>query len=338
VPTTAALSVLAAWGLGVGAGPPPAVPSAHDPRRFAFAERHMGTTFRIVVFATDSARAARGAAAAFDRIGRLDRRLSDYDPDSELSRLGTSAGRATGRAVSPELLEILVVARLWAERTDGAFDPTVGPLTRLWRWSARRGTLPDPARLARARAAVGWQALDVDPAAGRVRMARPGMALDLGGIAKGYAADAALAELARHGLRSALVDAGGDIAVGDPPPGKEGWRIAVQDGPAPAGRAAAPSRVLLLAGVGVATSGDAFRFFEVDGVRYSHIVDPRTGLGVTRTGAVTVIAPDATTADVLASALEVLDGEEGRGLVASVPGAGIVEAADTTPTATEQEP
>ncbi|HUG40899.1 MAG TPA: FAD:protein FMN transferase [Longimicrobiales bacterium] len=280
----------------------------------------MGTTFRVVLFAPDSATAAAGAAAAFERIADLDRRLSDYDPESELSRLAEVAGAGHGRAVSPALADILAIARGWSERTGGAFDVTVGPLTRLWRWSARRGELPDSVRLARARAAVGWRCLDVDTATGVVRLARPGMALDLGGIAKGYAADAALAELARRGLRAALVDAGGDIAMGDAPPGEEGWHVAVErEGGAAAGGA------LVVANAGVATSGAAFRYFEAGGFRYSHIVDPRTGLGVTRSRAVTVVAPDATTADVLASALSVLDDAAGRALVASVPGARVID-------------
>lgn len=307
---------------------------ADDPGRFEFAEPHMGTTFRVVLFAPDSATAADGAAAAFAMIAGLDRRLSDYDPSSELSRLGDVAGADEGTEVSPALLDILSRAREWSERTDGAFDVTVGPLTRLWRWSARRGELPDPERLARARAAVGWRHLRLDERAGTVRLTRPGMALDLGGIAKGYAADAALAELARRGLRSALVDAGGDMAVGEAPPGEAGWRVAVE----PGGEADAAAGTLVVAGIGIATSGDRFRYFEVDGVRYSHVVDPRTGLGVTRPVAVTVIARDAATADVLASALSVLDEAAGRALVASVPRARVVHLGppDTLPKEPDQ--
>ena len=284
-------------------------------RRFEFAEPHLGTTFRVAFFAPDSASAAAGAVAAFDVIRDLDRRFSDYDPESEVSRLAEVAGRDGGRAVSGELADILAIARGWSERTDGAFDVTVGPLTRLWRWSARRGELPDSDRLARARAAVGWRRLEVDPATRVVRLTRRGMAIDLGGIAKGYAADAALAELARLGLRSALVEAGGDMALGDPPPGRRGWRVAVE----------AVGRTVVLANAGVATSGDRFRYFEAGGVRYSHIVDPRTGLGVTRPRTVTGIARDATTADAVASALTVLDDAAGRTLVGSVPGARTLE-------------
>ncbi|MEX0893519.1 MAG: FAD:protein FMN transferase, partial [Gemmatimonadota bacterium] len=294
--------------------------------------------------------------AAFGVVAGLDRRLSDWDPASELSRLGQIAGTGTGRAVSSELGQVLALARAWAERTDGAFDPTVGPLTRLWRWSARRQALPDSARLAAARAAVGWRFLRIENGGGApgggpvVHLERPGMALDLGGIAKGVAADAALAELARRGIHSALVDAGGDLALGAAPPGlrggggardgtaasRDGARQPVaRDGPAVSGdptgqpvaldgpRASgdAAGHVLILQRTGVATSGARYRSFEVDGVRYGHIVDPRTGLGVTERRAVTVIARDAATADVLASALSVLDEPAGRALLRAVPGA-----------------
>ncbi len=323
--TTTALAVLAAT-LAAGS-------QTDDPRRFEFAERHMGTTFRIVMFAPDSATAADAAAGAFAMIAALDRLFSDYDPSSEVSRLGEVAGREGGREVSRELHDILSIARTWSERTGGAFDVTVGPLTRLWRWSARRGELPDSARLAAARAAVGWRYLELDGPARAVRLTRPGMAIDLGGIAKGYAADAALAELARRGLRSALVDAGGDIATGEAPPGEAGWRVAVDAD----GAADGPARTVVLASAGVATSGDHFRYFEADGVRYSHVLDPRTGLGVTRPMAVTVIAPDATTADVLASTLSVMDEAAGRALVASVPGARAIHLGPPDTLAKERE-
>jgi thiamine biosynthesis lipoprotein len=353
VSATALAALAAAVGVALGgnatARPASGTRPDDDPRRFEFAERHMGTTFRIVVYAPDTATAAAGAAAAFAVIGGLDRRFSDYDPGSEVSRLGEVAGEKAGRKVSPELREILGIARRWSARTGGAFDVTVGPLTRLWRWSARRGELPDSARLERARAAVGWKSLEIDEAAGVVRLTRPGMAIDLGGIAKGYAADAALAELARRGLPSALVDAGGDIAVGEAPPGEPGWRVAVDGGAGPEAAAETAEETLVLAGAedmvytliladtGIATSGDRFRYFEADGVRYSHIVDPRTGLGVTRPKAVTVIAPDATTADVLASALSVLAEARGRALVASVPGARMIETAGTDTLTTERK-
>lgn len=276
--------------------------------RFAFERPAMGTTFRIVVYASDEGAAGRASNAAFATVARLDSLLSDYRTDSGVALLARSAPRDA--RVSDELLAVLTTARAWSYRTAGAFDVTVGPLTRLWRWSARRGELPDPERLAAARALVGYDDLRLDPEAGTARLMRRGMSLDLGGIGKGWAADAAMRELHAYGLASAVVDAGGDVLVGAPPPDEAGWRI----------RIPGDDRIVV-SHAAVATSGDGGRGIEVEGIRYSHIVDPRTGLGVPYAPTVTVAASDAATADVLASALTVLEPEEGARLVASEPGA-----------------
>lgn len=285
----------------LGAATPPDAPE-HPLARHEFSAEHMGTTFRIVMYAADESFAARAVDAAFARVARLDSLFSDYRADSEIAALAETAGSGDAVTTSPELADVLAEADAWSRATDGAFDVTVGPLSRLWRWSANRVTLPDEERLAAARAAVGFASLVVD---GRtVRLVKHGMSLDLGGIAKGYAADQALLVLQAHGIDVALVDAGGDLALGSPPPGEGGWIVALPGG-----------RAVRLANGAIATSGDAQRFVVVDGVRYSHIVDPRTGLGVVNAPVVTVVAPDATTADVLASALTVLDTEAARSLV-----------------------
>ncbi len=282
--------------------------AAQDARRFEFAEERMGTIFRVVLYAFDESAARQGAAASFSLVARLDSLFSDYRTDSEIARLG-SASPTEPVSVSTELWTILRIAQEWSVRTGGAFDVTVGPLSKLWRWAARRGEIPDAARIAAARAAVGFRRLEVDPARPVVRFLEPGMALDLGAIAKGFAADAVVAELARRGIRSVLVDAGGDLALGDSPPGEPGWRIGLPEGGS-----------VVVARVGVATSGATYRYREVAGVRYSHVIDPATDLGVRDAPFVTVIAADATSADVLASTLTVLDPEAGRALLRSVEG------------------
>lgn len=270
----------------------------------------MGTAVRLVIYAPDRSAADAGAAAAFATVARLDSLFSDYRNDSEIAGLAAAAGTpSAARPVSPELGAVLDTALVWAERTGGAFDVTVGPLTRLWRWAIRRGEWPDSARLAEARAAAGIDGLVRDREAGTAALRRPGMSLDLGGIAKGFAAAAVLDTLRARGLTAVLVDAGGDLALGAAPPGEEGWRIEFPDG-----------SVRRLSGVGVATSGDRYQALERDGVRYSHIVDPRTGVGVPHAPTVAVVAPSATTADVLASALSVLEAAEGRRLVAGLDG------------------
>ena len=300
---------------GLLAAPPDVEKPALERR--AYAELHMGTAFRIVLFAPDKTTADAAAKAAFARIKQLDGIMSDYNPHSELSRLSSSGPSEVGLPVGDDLWRVLSRAQSLAAETDGAFDVTVGPLVQLWRRARRNKKMPAAERLAQARRSVGYRHVRLDPRRHAARLMRGGMRLDLGGIAKGDAADQALAVLARRGVTRALVDASGDVAVGDPPPGKTGWRIGVAPLDKPQGP---PSRTLVLARSAVATSGDAFQYVELDGVRYSHILDPRTGLGLTTRSSVTVIAPDGLTADSLASAVSVLGPREGLKLIAKKQG------------------
>ncbi len=271
----------------------------------------MGVSFTIVLYAPDASTANRCFRAGFDRIEQLNRIFSDYDSTSEIGRLGSASPTKEPVRVSDDLWRVLRDAQALAERSGGAFDVTVGPLTKLWRRAQRRKEVPSPARLAEALAAVGTEHLRLDPQGQTVELMRPGMRLDLGGIAKGYAADAALAEIRQRGVRRALVNASGDIALGDPPPDKPGWTIGV----APLDARAPPSRKLLLANCGIATSGDAWQSVEIGGRRYSHILDPHTGLGLTQRSSVTVVASDCMTADGLASAVSVLGPVKGLALI-----------------------
>jgi thiamine biosynthesis lipoprotein len=210
--------------------------------------------------------------------------------------------------VSAELFAVLERALEVARMTQGAFDPTVGPYVALWREARRTGRLPSGTALADARRWVGWHRITLDTAARAVQLAISGMRLDLGGIAKGYILGEALAVLRAHGAPSALIEAGGDIVVGDPPPGRPGWTIAL---------GAADTTV---ASTAVSTSGTGEQFVEIAGVRYAHVVDPHTGLGVTAARTVTVMAADAGVADALATALVVLGPERGAAVAARFPG------------------
>jgi thiamine biosynthesis lipoprotein len=267
----------------------------------------MGVSFKLLLYAGDEDLANRSARAAFDRVTALDRMLSDYDSASELSRLSAASPTSEGVAVSPELWVVLERAQRLAGETDGAFDVTVGPLTKLWRRARRQQEMPSKERLAEALGATGHTNLKLDRQRRTVRLLRGGMRLDLGGIAKGYAADEALAVLKKHGITRAMVAASGDMALGDPPPGERGWRIAV----GALNPKEKPSRFLRLANCGVSTSGDAFQFIVIEGKRYSHIVDPRTGLGLTQRVSTTVIAGDAMSADGLATGVTVLGPKAG---------------------------
>jgi len=285
--------------------------------RFEYAQPHMGTTFKIVLYASDKASADKASAAAFARIGQLNSILSHYDPNSELSLLCKASGAAEPVKLSPELFFVLDRSIDMSMRSGGAFDVTVGPFMKLWRRSRRQNELPTESRLNTARASVGYDKVKLNQNKQSARLGAPGMQLDLGGIAKGYAGDEALKTLRAHGIDSALVDAGGDIVTGHAPPGRKGWRVGVVT-LEPKGR---PTRLLEIANKAVATSGDAFQYIEIEGVRYSHILNPATGLGMTDHSRVTVVAEDGITADSLASAVSVLGPDKGLQLIENSKGA-----------------
>ncbi len=268
----------------------------------------MGVPFRIVLYAPDQHTADLASEAAFGRIKQLNDIMSDYDMESELSKLSRTSGQGQEISVSHDLWLVLKRAQDLAERSGGAFDITVGPLVNLWRKARREKKMPDPARLAQARQSVGYTHMRLDPKRRAVELLAPDMRLDLGGIAKGYAVDEAVKVLWQLGIHRALVSGGGDMAVSDPPPGRKAWRVELP--PLDASNAP-PTRFVLLSHAGLATSGDLFQRLEIDGKRYSHIVDPHTGIGLTDHSLVTVIAPDCMTADSLTKVVSVLEPEKG---------------------------
>ncbi len=272
---------------------PPAVRAEAPLTRFSRHEVHMGTEFKILLYAPDEETADKAAAAAFTRIADLDATMTDYQPTSELMRLCAKSGGDPVK-VSDELFFVLSKAEETSRISDGAFDVTVGPVVQLWRKARRTRKMPDPEKLAAALALVGWQNVRLDEKAHTVQLFKAGMRLDLGGIAKGYAADEALAVLKKNGVTRALAAAGGDNAVSGPPPDADGWKIAIaplkedadSDGP-----------VMVLHDAAVSTSGDAEQYVEIDGKRYSHIVDPKTGIGLVGRMSATVAAPHGVVAD-----------------------------------------
>ncbi len=275
---------------------------ARSAERCEFEQLRMGTLFRLVVWGPrEDASAA--ALAAYERVEQLEQILSDYREDSELSEVCRTAWKEP-RVISPELYEVLEASLEWGRRTGGAVDVTVKPLVELWRLARQQHRLPDPAQLAEARTRTGLDKLFLNPRTRSVRLALPGMKLDLGAVGKGYAADQVLSLLKSRGLSRVLVDAGGDLTLGEAPPGQAGWRIRLEE-------QAVPSRDIRLQRCAVATSGDRYQFLELEGVHYSHILDPRTGRAVTHQGSATVIAPRGLDADALATALSVLALEEG---------------------------
>jgi len=304
------LSLLLGFVAGTQAQAPP------DLTRFEFQRPEMGMAFRFVLFAPNEDQAKHAAEAAFQRIKELNDIMSDYDEESELSKLSRSSGSSRAVPLSPDLWSVLDRAQDLAKRSDGTFDVTVGPFVQLWRRARRQHQLPDPARIAEAREAVGYQHLRLDPAKHTAELLVPNMKLDLGGIAKGYAIGEALKTLQRLGIEQALVEGGGDVGVSNPPPGKQGWRFELS---ALDASNAPPARFLLLKNIAISTSGDLYQRLEFDGKRYSHIVDPHTGIGLTDHSLVNVIAPDSITADSLTKVLSVLGPEKGLQFIKSTP-------------------
>ena len=278
-------------------------------RKFAFSEVHMGVPLNISVYVDNEAAANKGAAAAFARVAEIDQQLSDYKIDSELNQLSLDKPHNIAYPVSDDLFHVLRIGEEVSRESEGAFDVTVGPVVKLWRKASRQKELPDQAELQERRATVDYRAIHIDEKKQTVNLTLPGMRLDLGGIAKGYAADEALEVLNAHGMTRVLLDFGGDIVVGDPPPGKTAWTIAVAPLKTESGEE--QYQYVDLKNGSIATSGDAYQFVEIAGVRYSHIVDPRTGVGLTDRSSVTIIAPNGTLADAWASAVSVLGPAKG---------------------------
>jgi FAD:protein FMN transferase len=285
-------------------------------QRFRFERGLFGTQFRLVFYAPDSLTATRARDAVYACMDSLNQIMSDYLDGSELNKLSETAG--SGRAlsgrwvrVSPTLFDVLHKARTIARQSGGRYDPTVGPLSLLWRRAVRRGIFPTPRQRRQARRAVGYQFIDLDSLACSVRLQRPGMRLDLGGIGQGFACDEGLAVLHRFGIQAALLDIGGDVLAGEPPPGKPGWRVALD------------SITVDLANAAITTSGDTYRHLDHRGRRYSHILNPRSGLGLRHFVRVTVRAPDGWRADALTKVFSVAGFRAGRRLVCRFPGVAV---------------
>lgn len=282
-------------------------------QRLEAVEPHMGTLVRITVYAATPDEARGAFRAGFDRIRELDETLSDYKPDSELSRI---TGRAVGRPVriSDDLFTVLRTSQRLAEETEGAFDVTQGPVVRLWREARRTGRVPSDTALREAETRSGFRKLHLDVRRRTVMFDVPGMALDVGAIGKGYAASEALDAITRRGIRSALVAVSGDLAFSAPPPGQRGWRIQVHsEDPAVAG---VPS-LLELSHAALSTSGNAEQHLDAGGRRYSHVIDPRSGMGLVNDITVTVVAPHGLEADGLDTAASVLGAKRGLALIES---------------------
>ncbi len=274
--------------------------------RYAFSVQKMGSPFNIILYADTKQMADSAAQESFKLVDSINLVCSDYDSTSELYKLRYAAVGIPIK-VSPILFELIYIANKAYKDADGSFDITVGPLSRLWRSARRSQQFPTHAAINEARKRIGSNKVQIDSGAQTITFLHPNMQLDMGAIAKGYAADKVLALLQSHGITAALVDAGGDMVAFGMPPQKKGWTIGIN---VPGQQEKLLERKLVLSNKAVATSGDAFQFMLHEGKKYGHIIDPRTGYGVTFQRNVTVVAPTATTADWLATACSVLKLEQ----------------------------
>jgi len=272
--------------------------------------KKMGSRFEVTAVASDEAAAWRAIEAAYAEIDRIEALISSWREDSETSALNRRAGSGPV-GVSPELFQLIRRALSVSELTGGAFDITFAGAGNLWDFKSPSPRLPEPAAVAAALADVGFRLVRLDPRAGTVELARPGVRIGFGAIGKGYAANRAVAAMKELGVRAGVVNAGGDLlAFGRREDGRP-WTVAIAD-------PRAPDRPFALLDVGdraVVTSGDYESFVMIDGVRYAHILDPRTGYPVRGVESVTVICPDAELADALATGLFVLGPRAGIELV-----------------------
>ena len=266
----------------------------------------------IIFYAADSLKAEHIAKQCFLLADSLNAIFSDYSPESELNKLSATAGKDSFVQVSDLLYDILILSRTAWQKSDHSFDITVGPLTHLWRIARKSKKFPGAGEVQEAKLKVGFDKLVIDTVNHRVKLIQKYMLLDLGGIAKGYTAQKILDFLLSQEIRQALVDAGGDMVMTDAPPGSGGWHVGINT---PGTSNELLSRYLLVSNKAVATSGDLYQYMEHGGQRYSHIIDPKTGYGVTFQRNVTVIAADGSTADWLASACSILSMSKAKKLV-----------------------
>ena len=308
-----AFACAAANALSQGIAQPPSVETSVEKLlRFEWSSPAMGSTIDMVVYAANEPLAQKQIDSGLAEIERLSLILSNYDANSEISKLCASP-KGLPTEVSDDLAAVLDHSRRWYRLSDGCFDITVGPITKLWRESRKQKRLPNPFDIDAAKQRCGWEYVQVDSA--RVSFQKSDMLLDLSGIAVGYIIDKAFAKMLDNGSKYVLINAGGDIRLGDAPPGSGGWRVTI----AGLGKASPPIAKLNLSNCAITTSGDLNQYVEIDGRRYSHFVDPKTGSPIERRQSVTAIAANTVDADAGATALAVLGALRSQELFEQLP-------------------
>lgn len=271
-------------------------------KKFTFTKTKMGSPFNLIFVASDSIMASVIAQDCFNLIDSLSQIFSDYDTTSEVSKVNANAGLRPIK-MTPALFDLVLLSQEAYIKSHGAYDISIGPLSLLWRKARKKKEFPPASAVDDARKLVGFNQVQINKFSRTIYLPKRGMRLDFGGIAKGYIAQWVIDELKNRGITEALADAGGDIVMSSSPLNSKGWLVGVN---IPETTDDLLSKQLQLANISVATSGDVYQFMVKNGVKYSHIIDPKTGYGVTSLRNVTVIAPMGGTADWLATACSIL--------------------------------
>jgi FAD:protein FMN transferase len=288
-------------------------------QKHAFQRPKMGSPFIITVYTDDSVKLLKIIDLAYKRVDILNQIFSDYLENSEINTLCKTAKSLIWQPISADLCHLLNLSKDAFNDSKGAYDVTIAPVIKLWRKARKEKLLPSKNDLKTALSKVGFNKIEVDKSL-KMRFFTEGVSFDFGGIVKGFAAQEVVNLLTVNGFPICLVDAGGDLAMGAPPISKDsitrGWRIGVS---VPNAENQVIPAFLYLQNQAVATSGDLYQSVEINGKTYSHIVNPKTGLGLTHRRNVTVIAPDGAQADWLATACSVLSIKKALKLVKKYP-------------------
>jgi thiamine biosynthesis lipoprotein len=273
----------------------------------------MGSAFNLIIVSADSNKANHLARKSYELVDSLNHIFSNYDSSSELSKINASAGLLPYK-MSRAMLDLVQKSQYAYIQSKGAYDISIGPLSSLWRNARKAKLFPEASTVLATKKLVGFAQVKINKRLGTIFLPNANMQLDFGGIAKGYIAQWVINFLKANGIQQALVDAGGDIVMSGPPLNQQGWLIGVN---LPETTDQLLNKKLQLSNCSVATSGDVYQFIEYKGVKYSHIINPLTGYGVTNLRNVTIVAKTGATADWLATACSILPIKEAKQLAIS---------------------
>jgi thiamine biosynthesis lipoprotein len=282
-------------------------------RKFSYSEMKMGSAFNLIIVSADSNKANHLARKSYELVDSLNHIFSNYDSSSELSKINASAGLLPYK-MSTAMLDLVQKSQYAYIQSKGAYDISIGPLSSLWRNARKAKLFPEASTVLATKKLVGLNQVKINKRLGTIFLPNANMQLDFGGIAKGYIAQWVINFLKANGIQQALVDAGGDIVMSGPPLNQQGWLIGVN---LPETTDQLLNKKLQLSNCSVATSGDVYQFIEYKGVKYSHIINPLTGYGVTNLRNVTIVAKTGATADWLATACSILPIQEAKQLAIS---------------------